>query len=155
MTTPVTVAFGDGDAPKIMERVLFILKESGADITIESIQVGKRIYDMESPFGILPSSFDSLARTRVLLKGPTHLPDKEGVKDVGQVIRDMFKLDSSHRIAGRLAQAYINDSMAIFEPSSHEASLENMLEAAQMLLSHIGQGHITLNPYSLPEEFKV
>lgn len=152
MTTAITVAFGDGESPKIMEQALFILKESGADISVESIEIGKRIYDMDSPFGILPSSFDSLARTRILLKGPTALPDKEGVKDVGQVIKDMFRLDSSHRVASEGAQAFINESMALFEPLAPFA-LENMLEAVRMLLNHIGQGHIVLNASGLPGEY--
>lgn len=147
---PITIAFGDGNSPRIMEQVLYIIKESGADISVETIEVGKRIYDMDSATGILPSAFDTLARTKVLLKAPTDFPNKEGIKDVSQTIKDVFKLDSSHRVANDGAQAFINESMALFEPLG--ADLDDMIAAANLLLMHIGQGHIVLNASGLPED---
>ena len=41
---PITVAYGDGIGPEIMEAVMHILMEAGAAIEPERIEVGEKIY---------------------------------------------------------------------------------------------------------------
>ena len=50
--TPITVAYGDGIGPEIMEATLSILKEAKANIRIETIEVGERAYIKENMSGI-------------------------------------------------------------------------------------------------------
>jgi hypothetical protein len=158
MTTPIIVAFGDGHNPRLMDATLLAIKESGADVSIESIEIGQRIYNMGGVDGVLPSAWDVLSRTKLLLKAPNAKPENAAFKDVGAAIRDHFGLDGSHRIVETdedgeaLAAAYINESFALFEPLGEPPALKNMLKAAQMLLTYIGFTHITLKPASQPED---
>ena len=87
MTTPITVAYGDGIGPEIMEATLHILKEAGADLAIETIEVGERIYNMGATSGILPSAWESLRRTKVLLKAPITTPQGKGYKSLNVTMR--------------------------------------------------------------------
>ena len=41
---PITVAHGDGIGPEIMAATLHILEESGADLEIETIDIGEKVY---------------------------------------------------------------------------------------------------------------
>ena len=43
-TVPITVAHGDGIGPEIMEATLFILKEAGAKLDIQRIDIGEKVY---------------------------------------------------------------------------------------------------------------
>lgn len=39
--TPITVAHGDGMGPEIMNATLHILQEGGAQLDVETIEIGK------------------------------------------------------------------------------------------------------------------
>ncbi len=42
--TPITVARGDGIGPEIMAATLRILQASGAQLAIEEIEIGEKVY---------------------------------------------------------------------------------------------------------------
>ena len=42
--TPITVAYGDGIGPEIMDATLHIIQAAGARIEIEPIEVGEKVY---------------------------------------------------------------------------------------------------------------
>ncbi len=44
-TVRITVAHGDGIGPEITGAVLRILREAGARLSIEPVQVGKTVYE--------------------------------------------------------------------------------------------------------------
>jgi len=73
---PVTIAYGDGIGPEVMEATLFILQESGAPIHCEVIELGARMYERGHTSGVTSDGWESLMRTRTLLKGPM-LPPPE------------------------------------------------------------------------------
>lgn len=50
--TPITVAKGDGIGPEIMEATLHILKEGGAGLEIEEIEIGEKVYRRGNSAGI-------------------------------------------------------------------------------------------------------
>ena len=50
--TTITVAKGDGIGPEIMDATLHILKEAGAQIEIEEIEVGEKVYLSGNTSGI-------------------------------------------------------------------------------------------------------
>jgi len=72
--TPITVAHGDGIGPEIMAATLRVLKAVGANLEIETIEVGERVYHRGITSGIEPASWDSLRRTKVFLKAPIFTP---------------------------------------------------------------------------------
>jgi isocitrate dehydrogenase len=54
-TTPITVAHGDGIGPEIMAATLHILKEAGASLAIETIEIGEKVYLRGNSAGIEPA----------------------------------------------------------------------------------------------------
>ena len=49
---PITVAHGDGIGPEIMAATLHILKEAGAALEIDTIEVGEKVYLTGNTSGI-------------------------------------------------------------------------------------------------------
>lgn len=41
---PITVAHGDGIGPETMDATLHILKQAGAQIDVEPIEIGEKVY---------------------------------------------------------------------------------------------------------------
>src|SRR5688500_10032379 len=80
--TPITVAHGDGIGPEIMAATLHILKEAGARIDIDEIEIGEKVYLRGISAGIQPGAWDSLRRTRVFLKAPITTPQGGGFKSL-------------------------------------------------------------------------
>lgn len=97
MTTPITVAYGDGIGPEIMEAVLYILKEAKARISIETIEVGEKVYKMGNTTGIPNSAWESLRRTKVLLKAPITTPQGGGYKSLNVTMRKALGLYANVR----------------------------------------------------------
>ena len=61
--TPITVAKGDGIGPEIMDATLHILKEAGARIDIEEIEIGEKVYLRGNSAGIEPRPLRAECRT--------------------------------------------------------------------------------------------
>ena len=97
MTTPITVAYGDGIGPEIMEATLHVLKEAGADIQIETIEVGEKIYLQGATSGLLPSAWETLRRNKVLLKAPITTPQGKGYKSLNVTMRKALGLYANIR----------------------------------------------------------
>jgi isocitrate dehydrogenase len=96
-STPITVAYGDGIGPEIMEATLYIIKAAGARIDIETIEVGERVYLRGISSGIEPSAWESLRRTKVFLKAPITTPQGGGYKSLNVTTRTTFGLYANVR----------------------------------------------------------
>jgi isocitrate dehydrogenase len=94
--TPITVAHGDGVGPEIMEATLKIILAAGAELEIETIEVGEKVYLSGNDTGIAPESWDSLRRTKVL-KAPITTPQGGGFKSLNVTTRKMFGLYANIR----------------------------------------------------------
>lgn len=94
---PITVAPGDGIGPEITEATLRVLRAAGALIAPETISVGEAQYLAGHSSGIAPESWDSLRRTRVLLKGPITTPQGGGFKSLNVTIRKTLGLYANVR----------------------------------------------------------
>ena len=95
--TPITVAHGDGIGPEVMAATLHILEESGADLEIETIDIGEKVYLAGNSAGIEPRSWDSLRRTKVFLKAPITTPQGGGFKSLNVTVRKMLGLYANVR----------------------------------------------------------
>ena len=95
--TPITVAYGDGIGPEIMDATLHIILEAGARVDIEQIEVGEKVYLRGITAGIEPSAWESLRRTRVFLKAPITTPQGGGYKSLNVTTRVMFGLYANVR----------------------------------------------------------
>src|SRR3954447_13085291 len=94
---PITVAHGDGIGPEIMEATLHILKEAGARLEIQTIEIGEKVYLQGNSAGIEKSSWDSLRRTKVFLKAPITTPQGGGFKSLNVTTRKMLGLYANVR----------------------------------------------------------
>jgi isocitrate dehydrogenase len=95
--TPITVAYGDGIGPEIMDATLRIIQAAGAKIDIEVIEVGEKVYLSGNDTGIAPSSWESLRKTKVFLKAPITTPQGSGYKSLNVATRKMFGLYANVR----------------------------------------------------------
>jgi isocitrate dehydrogenase len=94
---PITVAHGDGIGPEIMAATLHILKEAGARIDIETIEIGEKVYLSGNAAGIAPESWDSLRRTKVFLKAPITTPQGGGYSSLNVAVRKTLGLYANVR----------------------------------------------------------
>jgi isocitrate dehydrogenase len=85
--TPITAAYGDGIGPEIMTATLQILEAAGAQLEIETIDVGEKVYLRGYAAGIEPGSWESLLRTKVFLKAPITTPQGAGYKNLNVTTR--------------------------------------------------------------------
>lgn len=95
--TKITVAKGDGIGPEIMDATLKILHAAGAQLDIEEIVIGEQMYLNGNSTGIAPEAWDSLRRTRVLLKSPVTTPQGGGFKSINVTIRKVLGLYANVR----------------------------------------------------------
>lgn len=94
---PITVAHGDGIGPEIMAATLHILKEAGARLEIETIEIGEKVYLSGNSAGIAPESWDSLRRTKVFLKAPITTPQGGGFSSLNVAVRKTLGLYANVR----------------------------------------------------------
>ncbi len=97
MTHKITIAYGDGIGPEIMESTISILKEAGADLSFDIIEVGKNIYEKGFSSGLMPSAWESLNNSRVLLKAPITTPQGSGYKSLNVTLRKKLGLFANVR----------------------------------------------------------
>ena len=95
--TPITVAHGDGIGPEIMRATLHVLKEAGARLDIEEIEIGESVYKRGHSSGIEAASWESLRRTRVFLKAPITTPQGGGFKSLNVTVRKALGLYANVR----------------------------------------------------------
>ena len=84
---PVTVAYGDGIGPEIMDATLRIIEAAGAQLDLETIEIGEKVYNAGLSNGIEPASWESLRRTKVFLKAPITTPQGGGFKSLNVTVR--------------------------------------------------------------------
>lgn len=95
--TPITVAYGDGIGPEIMEATIRILEAGGARLAIERIEIGESLYKRGFNVGIEPSAWESLRRTKVFLKAPITTPQGGGFQSLNVTVRKTLGLFANIR----------------------------------------------------------
>lgn len=95
--TPITVAYGDGIGPEIMSATLKILQAAEAHIEPVVIDIGEKVYLEGFTSGIPDSAWDTLKRTKVLLKGPITTPQGGGYKSLNVTLRKTLGLFANVR----------------------------------------------------------
>jgi isocitrate dehydrogenase len=93
----ITVAYGDGIGPEIMEATLRILKAAGAKIETEVIEIGEKVYKAGVFSGIRQEAWDSLRSTKVFLKAPVTTPQGGGFKSLNVTTRKALGLFANVR----------------------------------------------------------
>lgn len=95
--TPITVAYGDGIGPEIMPAALHILDAAGAQLAIETIAIGEKVYLSGNTTGIADDAWESLRRTKVFYKAPITTPIGEGYQSLNVTVRKTLGLFANVR----------------------------------------------------------
>lgn len=95
--TPISVAYGDGIGPEIMRATLDIIQAAGAQIEIETVEIGEKVYLRGVETGMEPAAWDSLRRTKVFLKAPITTPQGGGYKSLNVSTRKALGLYANVR----------------------------------------------------------
>src|SRR6476661_1032689 len=99
----ITVAKGDGIGPEIMDATLNIILSAGAQINVEEIEVGEKMYLSGNTSGISQEAWDSIRRNKVFLKAPITTPQGGGYKSLNVTTRKMLGLFANVRPCVSLA----------------------------------------------------
>lgn len=97
--TALTIARGDGIGPEIMDATLRVLDAAGAALRYEEISVGEQVYRRGISSGLEDGAWESIRRTRVLLKAPITTPQGGGYKSLNVTLRKMLGLYANVRPA--------------------------------------------------------
>jgi isocitrate dehydrogenase len=95
--TPITVAYGDGIGPEIMTATLKILEAAGAQLKIETIDIGESVYKRGITSGIEDSAWESINRTKIFFKAPITTPQGGGYKSLNVTARKTLGLFANTR----------------------------------------------------------
>lgn len=101
--TRITVAKGDGIGPEIMDATLDIIKAAGANLEIDEIEVGEKVYLAGNTAGIAPESWDTIRRNKIFLKAPITTPQGGGYKSLNVTTRKFLGLYANVRPCMSLA----------------------------------------------------
>ena len=93
----ITVAKGDGIGPEIMNATLEIILSAGAQIEIEEIEVGEKVYLEGNSSGISAESWEKIRKNKVFLKAPITTPQGGGYKSLNVTTRKFLGLYSNVR----------------------------------------------------------
>ena len=93
----VTVAYGDGIGPEIMEATLRILEAAEAPIDCERIEIGEQVYRRGVLSGIPDEAWEVIRRNDVFLKAPITTPQGGGYKSLNVTIRKTLGLYANIR----------------------------------------------------------
>lgn len=95
--TNITVAYGDGIGPEIMEATLLILKKAEARISIDTIEIGEALYLKGFGSGISDQAMETVKRNKILLKAPITTPQGKGYKSLNVTFRKSLGLYANIR----------------------------------------------------------
>lgn len=93
----ITVAYGDGIGPEIMQATLDILLAAGAQIETEVIEIGEKVFRKGISTGIAPESWESIKKNKVFLKAPITTPQGGGFKSLNVATRTTLGLFANVR----------------------------------------------------------
>jgi isocitrate dehydrogenase len=97
MKKKITIAYGDGIGPEIMEATLKVLDASGAQLEYDVIEIGEKVYLQGISAGIKPEAWDSLRNNKVFLKSPITTPQGKGYKSLNVTTRKSLGLFANVR----------------------------------------------------------
>lgn len=93
----IAVAMGDGIGPEIMNSVLQILHEAKANINVDTVEIGEKIYRQGCNSGISRDAWEIIQRNKVLLKAPITTPQGKGYKSLNVTLRKSLGLFANIR----------------------------------------------------------
>lgn len=95
--TTITIAKGDGIGPEITDACLSIMNAAGVPLEYEEIKVGEAVFLSGEKSGIPKEAWSTMAKNKVLFKGPITTPQGGGYKSLNVTIRKTMGLYANVR----------------------------------------------------------
>jgi isocitrate dehydrogenase len=102
MSHRVTLIPGDGVGPEITLAARRVIEAAGVAIEWEEAEAGAEVFRRGDTSGVPRETADSIARTRVALKGPLETPVGFGEKSANVTLRKLFETYANIRPARQL-----------------------------------------------------
>lgn len=93
----ITVAYGDGIGPEIMQSTLDIMNAANVPLDYDVIEIGEQLYKKGILSGISNESWDIIRRNKVILKSPITTPLGGGYKSINVTLRKVLGLFANVR----------------------------------------------------------
>ncbi len=93
----IAVAHGDGIGPEIMDATLKILDKAGAQLEINEVEIGEKLYLQGHETGINPKTWDTILQADAFLKAPITTPQGGGFKSLNVTVRTTLGLYANVR----------------------------------------------------------
>ena len=93
----ISVAYGDGIGPEIMQSTINILKAADAPLEFEKVDVGEKVYLNGNSAGITDGAWNSIRENKVFLKAPIMTPQGGGFKSLNVTLRKTLGLYANVR----------------------------------------------------------
>lgn len=87
----VTLIYGDGVGPEIIEATRKIIDACHADIEWEVREAGAEVFKKGIASGVPPETIKSIRKNRIVLKGPLETPVGFGEKSANVTLRKLFE----------------------------------------------------------------
>ena len=88
---PVSLIAGDGIGPEVVGAARRVLLAMGAPIVWEEVDAGAAVFRRHVASGVPEPTIESIARTRLVLKGPLETPVGFGEKSANVTLRKLFE----------------------------------------------------------------
>ena len=88
---PVTIIPGDGIGPEVVAAARRVLDAAGAPIEWEEAEAGAAVFQRGVASGVPDETIASIARNRLVLKGPLETPVGFGEKSANVTLRKLFE----------------------------------------------------------------
>jgi isocitrate dehydrogenase (NAD+) len=95
-THTITLIPGDGIGPEVSNAVVSILEATGVKFEWERFSAGAEAFDKSGEY-IPKELYESIAKTRLALKGPVSTPIAGGFKSINVTLRKHFELFANFR----------------------------------------------------------
>ncbi len=97
MSHKITVAYGDGIGPEIMNACLKIIQKAGAELQIDEVEIGEKLYLAGHSSGIRSEDWKKIVDNKVFYKAPITTPQGGGYKSLNVTVRKTLGLYANIR----------------------------------------------------------
>jgi isocitrate dehydrogenase len=97
MKQRVTIAKGDGIGPEIMDATLKIIQAAGAELELDEIKIGEKVYLAGNTSGIEAGGWNTIIQNKIFLKAPITTPQGGGYKSLNVSTRKFLGLYANIR----------------------------------------------------------
>ena len=97
MSNKITVAYGDGIGPEIMQACLKIMQEAGANLEIDEVEIGEKLYLSGHSAGIRAEDWKKIVDNKIFYKAPITTPQGGGYKSLNVTVRKTLGLYANIR----------------------------------------------------------